>query len=142
MQIVSSSESASNVSLLSLVALDPIAISAGSLNAQVSVISFPPAALMESSAGTTFTAQVVSALPGEDSTVIWSLNDLPMASTIGVKFRPGLGPVGLPPILKATSAPDPTKFAAVPVIPMNRSDLTQLIAGVGQSNTVTVVVAP
>ncbi|MBI4443384.1 MAG: IPT/TIG domain-containing protein [Acidobacteria bacterium] len=96
------------------------------MSAQVAVRSLPPAALVESSRSVTLTAQMRGTLPGESTAVRWSLNDQPLANTASITFPLANAPPGVASILKATSVFDPTKFAAVPVIPLQQSELSSI----------------
>jgi len=104
-----------------------IGFSAFLLRAQISVSTLPPAALIESSGSLTFTSQVLGALPGETTALTWSLNGVPQASTTNsITLGPAAGSAGAPLILTATSVFDSSKFSAVPLIPLNRSNLAQV----------------
>ena len=97
------------------------------LQGQISVRSDPPAALIESSGVLQLTGRVSGALPGESATVNWSVNDQPLtASANRTTLTLGTAPAGVPLILKATSVFDPSKFAAVPVIRLGKSELTAI----------------
>lgn len=96
------------------------------MHAQISVRCLPPAGLIESSGRMTFTAHVSGALPGETTAVNWSLNDQSLTNTNSIAVGPADGAVVAPSILKATSAFDASKFAAVPLISLRKSDLAQI----------------
>ncbi len=100
--------------------------SALSLPAQVSVRSLPPAVLLESTGSVSVRGQVLGALPGESTTVRWTTNDQPLPGSATVSYTLSDGPVGVPVILKVTSVLDPSKFAAVPVISLQKTTLTQV----------------
>lgn len=92
--------------------------------AQVSVNAAPPAVLSEFTTPVNVTAQVQGTLPGESTAVTWSLNDqtLTNASNI-ITLTSALLPASGTSILKATSVQDGTKFAAVPVVSLKKSDV-------------------
>ena len=102
------------------------------LRAQVSVTAQPPAVVADSGDRLTFQAQVLGALPGENTSLIWSLNDQTITSNgtpvISNNITVGLGGSlpGFPVTLKATSVLDPSKFAAIPIVTLQRSDLAQI----------------
>lgn len=103
-----------------------IVLTATFLRAQVVVRSQPPAVLLESSGSLSLTAHVLGTLPGESTAVLWSVNDEPLAATPQISFSPANGPAGVPIILKATSVFDPSKFVAVPVISLQKSEVAQI----------------
>ena len=94
--------------------------------AQISVRAAPPAVLVETTGTVSLSAQVLGTLPGENTGVLWSLNDRPASTSPNVSFSPVNGPPGVPIILKANSLFDPSKFAAVPVVPLQKSTLAQI----------------
>ncbi|MCZ6750410.1 MAG: IPT/TIG domain-containing protein [Acidobacteria bacterium] len=96
------------------------------LQAQVSVLALPPAGLIESSRLLTLTAQVSGVPAGGSTAVSWSLNDQLLANTANVLFTLGDAPPGVPVLLKAASVFDPSIFTAVPIIPLQRSELVQV----------------
>ncbi|MCH7977990.1 MAG: hypothetical protein IH935_03310, partial [Acidobacteria bacterium] len=93
------------------------------LQAQISVLALPPAGLIESSRLLTLTAQVSGVPAGGSTAVSWSLNDQLLANTANVLFTLGDAPPGVPVLLKAASVFDPSIFTAVPIIPLQRSEL-------------------
>ena len=118
--------------LIVLILLYYLASSLPSLNAQVSVTAQPPVVLADSANQLTIQAQVLGALPGESTFVGWSLNDFTILNNgtpfIGNSLAFGLGGSlpGIPVTLKATSVLDPTKFAAIPIVTLQRSDFAQV----------------
>ena len=102
------------------------AFSALLLRAQISVRSLPPAVLAESTGTVALSGQVSGTLPGETPAVLWSLNDQPVSNSTNISFSPSDGPPGVPLILKATSVFDRSKFASVPVVPLQKSTLAEI----------------
>ena len=111
-----------------LPAILAVALAASSglyLQAQVSVLALPPAGLIESSRLLTLVAQVSGVPAGESTMVSWSLNDQLLANLANIQFTLGDAPPGVPLLLKAASVFDPSIFTAVPIIPLQRSELAQ-----------------
>ncbi|MBI2815776.1 MAG: IPT/TIG domain-containing protein [Acidobacteria bacterium] len=94
---------------------------------QVSVTAAPPAVISEFSAPVNITAQVQGTLPGESTAVTWSLNDQPFTGNAPtITLSPALLPASGTAITKAASIHDDSKFAALPVVSLKRSDVAAI----------------
>ena len=93
---------------------------------QIRVAAEPAAAMLETEGRVSLTAQVSGTQTGQSRNVRWTLNNLLLSTRASVEFSPLESPPDFPLQLKATSVADPTKFAAVPVIRLQKSERAQI----------------
>ena len=93
---------------------------------QITVTAQPAAAMLEAEGSVTFSAQVSGAQTGESRNVLWTVNDVQVSTRANLLYSPLEDPTDVALLLKATSVADPTKFAAVPVIRLQKSERAQV----------------
>ena len=102
------------------------ALFATPLRAQIEVTVRPRAALIETAGSLTATATVSGLVTGQRNGVSWSVNGINTSTSTNFSYSPSSTPEDVSIILRASSLADQSRFGALPIIRLLKSEGAQI----------------